>query len=208
MHFAYKHLDLPGIPDIPSAVARVGRRAASLARCQVDHVALCVEAANFDRYVRYARQQLPASTFGEYLIGDAGNGMRIAEVRDPDTGVHVVLAAPTGGRGQLVEFLAQTGGEGLQHVAFVVPNVRAAVLDLAAIGLRFVGGAGDGNPGRAIVEVREGDNCLRQAFTEPLFGGFFIEVIERKGIMEMRPANIRSLYELKDECEHPVAEPT
>ena len=98
----------------------------------------------------------------------------------------------------MVEFLSETGAEGLQHIAFAVPDVRAAVLDLGARGLPFVGG---GDPARAIVEAREGDNWLRQAFTEPLFGRFFIEVIERKGIVEMRPGNIESLYALKDECE-------
>jgi 4-hydroxyphenylpyruvate dioxygenase-like putative hemolysin len=198
MHLVDRQIDLPGIPDIPSAVARVVRRAAGLAACAVDHVALCVEAGNFDRYVERARQQLPGSRFSEYSIGDLQDGMRIAEVRDRDAGVHIVLAAPTGDRGQLAEFLAVTGAEGLQHVAFAVPDAAAAVAELSAQGLCFVGGAVD--PARAIVEVREGDSWLRQAFTEPLFGEFFIEVVERRGIVEMRPENIRSLYDMKSEA--------
>lgn len=205
MHLADKQIDLPGIRDIPAALAGVARRAASLASCPVDHVALCIEAVNFPRYLRQVRQQLPASSVSEYCIGDPDSGMRIAEVRDSGAGVHLVLAAPTGGRGQLVEFLAATGAEGLQHVAFTVPDARAAVLDLAGRGLRFVGGADD--PARAIVEAREGDNWLRQAFTEPLFGAFFIEVIERRGIVAMRPANIDALYALKAGCESQAAQP-
>jgi 4-hydroxyphenylpyruvate dioxygenase-like putative hemolysin len=168
-------------------------------------VALCVEAVNFDRYVERARQQLPGSRAREYSIGDLQDGMRIAEIRDRDAGVHIVLAAPTGDRGQLVEFLAVTGAEGLQHVAFAVPDATAAVAQLSAQGLRFVGGAVD--PARAIVEVREGDSWLRQAFTEPLFGQFFIEVVERQGIVEMRPQNIRSLYDMKAGSETGAAVP-
>lgn len=197
MHLADRPIDLPGIPDVPTAVARVVRRAAGLSVCSVDHVALCVEAVNFDGYVERARQRLPGSRSTEYTIGERQDGMRIAEIRD--AGVHIVLAAPTGDRGQLAEFLAVTGAEGLQHVAFAVPDVAAAVAELSAQGLRFVGGAVD--PARAIVEVREGDSWLRQAFTEPLFGAFFIEVIERRGIVEMRPENIRSLYDMKAVCE-------
>lgn len=195
MHLADRPIDLPGIPDIPSAVARAVRRAAGLADCSIDHVALCVEAVNFDRYAEHARQRLPGSRSRQYSIGDLQDGMRIAEIRDQDAGVHIVLAAPSGDRGQLAEFLAVTGAEGLQHVAFAVPDAAAAVAELSAQGLRFVGGAVD--PAQAIVEVREGDSWLRQAFTEPLFGAFFIEVIERKGIVEMRPQNIRSLYDMK-----------
>lgn len=204
MHLAVRQIDLPGITDIPAAVARVVRRAPVLAPCAVDHVALCVEPGNFDRYVERARQRLPGSRSSEYTIGEPQDGMRIAEVRDPDSGVHLVLVAPSGSRGQLVEFLTVTGAEGLQHVAFTVPDVRAAVLELAAGGLRFVGGAPD--PERAIVEAHEGDNWLRQAFTEPLFGEFFIEVIARRGIVDMRPGNINALYALKAETGDPVAQ--
>jgi len=205
MHRAETYIDLPGIQDVPSAVARVTRRAASLAGYTIDHVALCVEAANLSRYVARAREQLPAATSREYCVADFAGGMRIVEVRDPGAGVHVVLAAPTGERGQLVDFLDLTGAEGLQHVAFAVPDVRAAVVDLAARGLHFVGGAND--PERAIVEVREGESWLRQAFTEPLFGGMFFELIERRGIVEMRPENIESLYAMKADCERRVPEP-
>lgn len=129
--------------------------------------------------------------------------MRIAELRDADAGLHVVLAAPTGRRGQLAEFLAETGAEGLQHIAFAVPDARAAVLELAAHGLHLEGG--DEAPERALIEEREGENWVRQAFTKPLFGGFFLEVIERKGILAMRPGNISALYDLKEQCENRMA---
>lgn len=196
MHLAENHIDLPGIGDIPSAVLRVARRAASLAAFPIDHVTLCVEPANMSRYVARVRQQVPEATASEFCIGEPDSGMRIIELQDRNAGVHVVLAAPTGARGQVAEFLATRGAEGLQHVGFAVPDARAAVIELAALGLRFVGGAED--PERAIVEVREGDRSLRQAFTEPLFGGFFVELIERNGIVDLRPQNIGSLFALKE----------
>lgn len=205
MHFPQIQIDLPGINDVPSAVSRVALRVASLAGCPVDHVTLCVESVNLPSYVSRVRQQLPSATASEYCVGDPDSGMRIVELRDQAAGVHVVLAAPTGERGQVAEFLAGKGAEGLQHVGFAVPDVRSAMAELAAQGLRFVGGAE--NPERAIVEVREGENWLRQAFTEPLFGGFFVELIERQGIVEMRPENIRSLFSMNEECGARTAQP-
>lgn len=196
MHMADKDIDVPGIRDIPGAVAEVTRRAASLAGCTLDHVALCVEAANLTRYVERVRGKLPASRFSECRVGEPDSGMWIAVIEEPEAAVHVVLAAPTGDKGQLADFLLQTGAEGLQHIAFAVPDLRAAMAGLAAQGFRFVGGAED--PDRAIVEVREGDRWLRQAFTEPLFGGFFLELIERHGIEGMRTGNIQSLYALNE----------
>lgn len=194
MRLADKDIDVPGIRDIPGAVAEVTRRAASLAGRPLDHITLCVEAANLHCYVERVRRHLPASRFSEYRVGEADTGMWIAEIEEPESAVHVVLAAPTGDKGQVADFLAQTGAEGLQHVAFSVPDLRAAMTDLKAQGLRFVGGAED--PDRAILEVREGDRWLRQAFTEPLFGGFFLELIERKGMSGLHPGNIQSLYSL------------
>jgi 4-hydroxyphenylpyruvate dioxygenase-like putative hemolysin len=203
MHLADNQPDLPGLGDIPAAIARAAHRAPGLATCPVDHVALCVEAANLPRYVEQVVQQLPAARVSDYCIGDRGSGMRIVELRDVAAAVHLVLAAPTGSRGQLVEFLALTGAEGLQHIAFAVPDARAAVAELAARGLRFEGGADA--PERAVIEARDGDNWVRQAFTEPLFDGFFIEVIERRGILGMRARNIDALYALKAQGEHRMA---
>ena len=196
MRLADAGIDVPGIQDIPGAVAEVTRRAASLAGRPLDHITLCVEAANLQCYVERVRRQLPASRFSEYRVGEPDSGMWIAEIEEPSVSLHVVLAAPTGARGQVADFLTHTGAEGLQHLAFAVPDLRAAMADLIAQGIRFVGGAED--PDRAILEVREGDRWLRQAFTEPLFGSFFLELIERNGMTGLHPGNIQSLYALNE----------
>lgn len=203
MRFTDIHPELPGLGDVAAAVARVANRAPALAQCPVDHVALCVESGNLARYRDHVRRCLPEAGIREYRAGDPDAGMQVVEIRDATAGVHLVLAAPSGSRGQLADFLAATGAEGLQHIAFAVPDAEAMVRDLLASGLPFVGG----DPALAIVEAREGENLLRQAFTEPLFGAFFVEVIERRGIVEMRPANIDALYALKAQCKQQSAQP-
>jgi len=205
MRLADRNIDVPGIPGVPEAVAAITRRAPSLAGRPLDHVTLCVEAANLPVYAERVRRQLPGSRFSEYRIGEGDSGLWIAEIEDAEAGIHVVLAAPTGDKGQLAEFLVQNGAEGLQHVAFAVPDLGVAMADLVAQGFRFVGGADA--PDQAVVEVREGDCWLRQAFTEPLFGGFFLELVERHGITGMRPRNIESLYTLKEDTSSRTAQP-
>lgn len=199
------NIDLPGGRDIPSVVAEVVRRVPLLADCEVDHVAFCVEAINFDRHVRRLSEQLPAASIREYRVGDADSGMRTAEIRDAGRSLHLVLSAPLGDRGQIATFLSRTGREGLQHIAFSVPDVATSVKQLAAEGLCFVGGTDD--PQLAVVEVEEDGTSLRQAFTEPLFGEFFVEIIERNGITEMRTENIRALYEMNEAARRVEAAP-
>lgn len=196
MRLAELNIDVPGIREIPGVLAQVAQRAAVLAGTRIDHVSLCVENANLECYAQRVLARLPASRRGEYQVGDGDQGMRIVEIEDEKTATHLVLAAPTGDKGQLAEFLAETGTEGLQHIAFNVPDLRAAMLRMASDGFSFVGGADhlDG----AILETREGEGWLRQTFTEPLFGGFFVELIERNGVQGLRPANMQSLYEINE----------
>ena len=117
----------------------------------------------------------------------------------------MVLAAPARrlgeARGQVAEFLAESGAEGLQHLAFAVPDLRAALHRLHGAGLSFVGAAGH-DPAEAIIEHRDGERYLRQAFSAPLVGECFVELIERHGIEGLHPGNIQSLYE-KNEAARP-----
>lgn len=156
-----------------------------------DHVTLCVEAGELAGCTAALRAQLPAAECEHHRVGAAGDGMDIVAVTDAASGVHVVLAAPTGPGGQVADFLADAGCAGLQHVAFAVSELEPALAALEARGLRFVDGPGAG----AIIEVREGERWLRQAFTERVWGGFFVELVERRGITGLRAANIRSMYD-------------
>ncbi len=197
MRLSVADIDLPGISDVDGALADVASRAGALAGCQIDHVSLCVESANLHRYTERIRQRWPAAQCSEYRFGDPESGMLISAIEFPEAPVNIVLAAPTGAKGHVAEFLARTGSEGLQHIAFVVTDLRAAMVELAGQGLNFVGGGQDLES--AIVEVREGDRWLRQTFTETLSGEFFVELIERNGISGWHPGNMQSLFSLTED---------
>lgn len=164
----------------------------------LDHVTVCVYADNLDAYVAQLRATLPAAVCERYRVGTDHAGMMIAAISDPASGVQIVLAAPVGDVGQVAEFLANTGCEGLQHLAFSVPSVHAALHALQGQGLRFVGST-PGCRDDAIIELREEDRWLRQAFTEPVWGEFFIELVERKGITGLHPGNIQALYDMNEQ---------
>jgi hypothetical protein len=156
-----------------------------------DHVTLCVEAGELAGCTAALRAQLPAAECERHRVGAAADGMDIVGITDAASGVHIVLAAPTGPGGQVADFLADAGCAGLQHIAFAVPDLGPALAALEARGLRFVDGPG----AAAIIEEREGGRWLRQAFTETVWGGFFVELVERHGITGLRAANIRSMYD-------------
>lgn len=190
------HIPVPGLAEVSGTLARIRGRSPSLASCAVDHVSVCVLVANLPCYTDRIRAALRGATCSQHLIGDEDSGMWIADLEDRQAGVHLVLAAPAGPRGQVAEFLAVTGGEGLQHLAFAVPSLEQAMTRLDQEGIAFVGGR-EGFPG-TILEVHEGEDTLRQAFTAPLWGGFFVELVERRGIRGLRPANMQALYAINE----------
>lgn len=163
----------------------------------IDHVTVCVYPENLDTYAGLLCASLPSASCGRYSVGSGDSGMRIAAISDPATGAHIVLAAPIGKTGQVADFLANTGCEGLQHVAFTVPSVHETLGALAGRGMRFIG-ATAGDAGDAVIELREDDRWLRQAFTEPLWGEFFVEILERNGIDGLHASNIESLYKMNE----------
>lgn len=185
------------------AVAGPARVESAAAR--IDHVAVCVYPENLDVYAEVLCARLPAASCERYTVGTNEAGMRIAAISEPSSGAHIVLSAPTGRAGQLADFLANTGCEGLQHVAFSVPSVRGALDALTARGMRFIG-ASAGSAGEAVIELREDGGYLRQAFTEPLWGEFFVEVLERNGISGLRASNIQSLYEINERGRNRVSD--
>jgi 4-hydroxyphenylpyruvate dioxygenase-like putative hemolysin len=159
----------------------------------LDHVTLCVDAGNLGRYAALLAAQLPGARSERHRVGAPADGMDIIALSHAASGVHVVLAAPTGPGGQVAEFLDAAGCEGLQHVAFAVTALAPALAALEARGLRFVGGPG----AAAVIELREGEHWLRQVFTEPVWGGFFVELVERHGVTGLHASNIRAMYAAK-----------
>lgn len=94
-----------------------------------------------------------------------GGGVRVAFLSGGAS--HVELVEPTGPNSPVSKFLASRGG-GLHHIAFAVPDVDAALAEVARAGGRLLDERG-----------RPGARGRRVGFCHPsAFGGVLVEFVE------------------------------
>jgi methylmalonyl-CoA/ethylmalonyl-CoA epimerase len=97
------------------------------------------------------------------VVGDDG----VTVLFCPFSGGAVELLQPSGEESPVGRFLARRG-EGLHHVAFRVPDIRAALADMAATGADLI----DREP-------RPGAHGTLVAFVHPkAFAGVLVELVE------------------------------
>ena len=97
----------------------------------------------------------------------AGNGVRVAFLTAGEP--HVELLEPTGPDSPVSKFLESRGG-GIHHLAFAVPDVDAALADVARGGGRLIDAQG-----------RPGARGRRVGFCHPMaFGGVLVEFVEER----------------------------
>jgi 4-hydroxymandelate synthase len=142
--------------------------------------------------------------------------MDSAVVRDPAAKITFTLLEPDleKGAGQIDDFLAKHEGAGVQHVAFLVDDLIAAVLDYRDHGIDFVRTPAayyelltQRIPGmrEEISDLRSMDiladqdewGAILQLFTRSPYPRrtLFYELIERRGARGFGSSNIRALYE-------------
>jgi methylmalonyl-CoA epimerase len=128
-----------------------------------DHVGIVV--ANIPEALELWRPILgePASPPEEV----PGSGVRVAFLAVG--GTHVELVEPTGLKSPVSKFLATRGG-GIHHLAFAVPDVDAALAEVATRGGRLIDR-----------HSRPGARGRRVGFAHPsAFGGVLVEYVEER----------------------------
>lgn len=128
---------------------------------KVDHIGIVVP--NVAEAVERWRPLLgaPESAVPEEI---AGNGVRASFLSAGET--HLELLEPTGPDSPVAKFLESRGG-GLHHIAFAVPDVDAALADVARRGGRLID-----------VKGRPGARGRRVGFCHPsAFGGVLVEFV-------------------------------
>ncbi|MER8235826.1 VOC family protein [Streptomyces sp. NPDC094049] len=183
---------------------------------RVDHIAVCLETGELEPTVEFYRRELGWRVVFEEDIHVGAQAMQSKVVQSPDTGVTLTLLQPMSGAvpGQIDDFLKRHGGGGVQHLAFAVPGIVAAVAELGAAGVRFLTTPEAyyedleerlGSSGYPVAELRahhvladrDHDGELFQIFTrsEHPRRTHFMEIIERRGATTFGSNNIRKLYE-------------
>ncbi|MCM2417819.1 4-hydroxyphenylpyruvate dioxygenase [Streptomyces sp. RKAG293] len=182
----------------------------------IDHVAVCVAAGELDRTVAHYEKAFGfAQVFEEYIeVGEQAMNSKV--VQSPSGGVTFTILEPDTTRrpGQIDDFIGRHGGAGVQHLAFLAPDIFTAVDRLQQRGARFLAtpdGYYDGVAGRIgattvdaaelrrtnVLIDRDHWGEILQIFTQSMHvrRTYFMEVIERRGARSFGSGNIRALYE-------------
>jgi 4-hydroxymandelate synthase len=147
-------------------------------------------------------------------------------VRSPSGAITFTLVAPDSakGPGQLDAFLDRNGGPGVQHLAYAVTDIVAAVGEFRGRGVKFLdtpetyydilaarltGMRAEISDLRTagVLADRDEWGYLFQLFTHSPYqrNTLFYELIQRRGARGFGSANIRALYEAVDLAERLAA---
>lgn len=148
----------------------------------VDHLAIAVD--DLERAVAFYRDRLGAAYVERRVTEGRKTGMESVVLQLGP--LRIVLLKGTSPESQVAKYVEEYG-PGVQHVAFRVHNIEAAVADLRRRGLPF---------DTEILTVPG----LKQAFSgrDPVSGMMF-EIIERTGEEGFSDENVRRLFESLEE---------
>ncbi|GAA3627089.1 4-hydroxyphenylpyruvate dioxygenase [Nonomuraea rosea] len=182
----------------------------------LDHVAVCVEGGRLGDYADYYRDAFGFSRYSAEYVALGGQAMDSIVVRSASERVTFTLVAPDPGKdgGQLDAFLERNGGPGVQHLAFLVPDIIEAVRDCRDGGVEFLtapdsyydllaerydGGRftiADLKAAQVLADHDEWGQLLQLFSRSPYERNtLFFELIQRLGSRGFGSANIRALYE-------------
>ncbi len=195
----------PTKPDSPAGRVRL-----------LDHVAICVEGPSLADYADFYQSSLGLGWYSSAFVDVGDSAMDSIVVRNQGGGVTFTLVAPDPEKkpGQLDAFLARNNGPGVQHLAFAVDDIIAAVSDASDRGVEFLptpatyydmlaerltGIHAEIADLRAanVLADRDEWGYLLQLFTRSPYerNTLFYEFIQRRGARGFGTANIRALYE-------------
>ncbi|MBT2400075.1 4-hydroxyphenylpyruvate dioxygenase [Streptomyces sp. ISL-100] len=197
--------------DTPQPPARPAERIQLL-----DHVAICLEGGSLERYADFYRDAFGFSRFSSEYVAVGGQAMDSVVVRSASERVIFTLVAPDPGKepGQLDAFLERNGGQGVQHLAFLVEDIVPAVHEFRDRGVEFLSTPDSyydllaeriPETGQQIAALRDAQvladrdewGHLLQLFSRSPYqrNTLFFELIQREGSRGFGSANIRALYE-------------
>lgn len=195
----------------PAGLAREPGRIALL-----DHVAVCVAGGTLADWADFYTDGFGLARYSSEYIEVGDQAMDSIVVRSPSGGITFTVLEPDLSRspGQLDAFLSRNAGPGVQHLAFRVDDIVAAVHEFRSLGVAFLRTPASYYdaltarlPGiRAeIAGLREADvladrdewGYLLQLFTRSPHerNTLFYELVQRRGARGFGSANIKALYE-------------
>jgi 4-hydroxyphenylpyruvate dioxygenase len=190
--------------------------AAAAGLTSIDHVAICVEEGQLDRWVEFYRNVFGFRLSHQEDVTTEYSGMNSKVMQNGTGQVKLVMMEPVSGRrkSQIQEYLSAHCGPGTQHVALAAESIIDAVRTVEANGVEFLSTPGayyDVLSDRVgaidetlallrefnILVDREDGGYLMQVFTKPVLSRstLFWEIIQRKGASGFGGGNIRALFQ-------------
>lgn len=183
---------------------------------RADHVAVCLEAGTLHQVARFYTDGFGLDRYSSEYVEVGEQAMDSVVLRSASGGITFTMLEPDTSKraGQINGFLERNHGAGVQHVAFLVDDIVAAVRAYRDRGIEFLATPGsyydllcerlDG-VAWSIGDLRDTNvladrdewGYLLQIFTRSPYerDTLFYELIERKGARGFGSANIRALYE-------------
>jgi len=182
----------------------------------IDHVAICVEEGQLDRWTEFYEQTLGFRQSHSEDVGSEYSAMNSRVVQNESGSIKFPIIEPARGKrkSQIDEYLAFHHGAGVQHVALSSENIIRSVHELRSNGNEFLRPpqvyynmledrigkiAEDISTLRELNILADCDEWgyLMQIFTKPLQTQptLFIEIIQRKEARGFGGGNIKALFE-------------
>lgn len=183
----------------------------------LDHIAVCVPGGKLADYADFYTEAFGLARYSSEYVDLGNQAMDSIVVRSPSGGITFTLIAPDPAKsdaGQLDAFLERNGGAGVQHLAFLVDDIVAAVGEYRDRGVEFLSTPASyyemlaerfGDMRSEIADLqatqvladRDEWGYLLQLFTRSPHerNTLFYELIQRRGARGFGSANIRALYE-------------
>ncbi|MGI9287298.1 MAG: 4-hydroxyphenylpyruvate dioxygenase [Pseudomonadales bacterium] len=181
----------------------------------VDHLTHNVHRGNMDKWAGFYERIFNFREIRYFDIEGQQTGLVSRAMTSPCGKIRIPINESSDDKSQIVEYLNEYGGEGIQHIALGTNDIYATVDCLKASGIQLQDTPdsyfdliderlpGHGEDVEALRERRilidgaptEGQGTLLQIFSTTVIGPIFFEFIQRKGNEGFGEGNFQALFE-------------
>ena len=181
----------------------------------IDHMTHNVYRGNMERWAGYYEKLFNFREVRFFDIEGKLTGLKSKAMTSPCGKIRIPINESTDNKSQIVEFLEQYNGEGIQHVALGTDDIFATVEAMRDGGVVFMdtpdsyfAGIDARLPGhgedvarlhrdKILIDGAPADDqgLLLQIFTDTVIGPIFFEIIQRKGNEGFGEGNFQALFD-------------
>lgn len=179
----------------------------------IDHLTNNVPKGELTKWVEFYQKIFNFHEVRHFDIKGQQTGLTSKAMRSPCRKITIPINEPTEGKSQIQEYLDEYRGSGIQHLAFLTPDILNTVSGLREAGLRFM----DAPPetyyeeipnrvpnvkedlkkvqGLGVLVDGDPEGYLLQIFTSNMIGPIFFEIIQRRNHDGFGEGNFQALFE-------------